>query len=337
MSQRGQTFERIARLVFLYSTQKEDSCAATEERLADAARLFLGLLTTVLGRARDPFAIKHLLDGEQPVTAKSIIDTEQLEASSWLHHDIWHHRDDLVGEFMKKGYADTEEFELRATLITSFASDFLARDWIDSRYVEWLIVDSLVCNRIRQFGAAILDSDLPLKDVPFAGEAALAGSGMEAVLFGQVRAKVARWLIRLLLLLILPLATGWHGLRDGNTPLIVAGAAISAMYLTWSMYTTIRSELGKLLGRQSATPLQIKLDLWNVMHNSYRYLRGPVVDPTRVLKALDAAAEKGATWDGAIYAILNRVVGRDPSAWLTDDSHTYPEPLMSRPIETSSD
>jgi hypothetical protein len=59
------------------------------------------------------------------------------------------------------------------------------------------------------------------------------------------------------------------------------------------------------------------------MHNAYRMLGGPVVDPTRVQRALDAAAEKGAVWDGAVYAVLNRVIARDPTAWVTDDSYSY--------------
>ena len=49
-------------------------------------------------------------------------------------------------------------------------------------------------------------------------------------------------------------------------------------------------------------------------------LDGPVIDPTR---ALEAAAEKGAVWEGAVYAILNRVIERDPTAWVTDDLHVF--------------
>jgi hypothetical protein len=60
-----------------------------------------------------------------------------------------------------------------------------------------------------------------------------------------------------------------------------------------------------------------------LMHDTYRTLDGPVVDPTRVKRALDAAAEKGAVWEGAVYAILNRVIARDPTAWVADDSHSY--------------
>ncbi len=80
----------------------------------------------------------------------------------------------------------------------------------------------------------------------------------------------------------------------------------------------------QLLGRQPPqTALQQKLKLFLLMHDAYRTLEGPVVDPNRVRTALDAAAEKGAVWNGAIYAVLNRVIARDPTAWVTDDSHSY--------------
>jgi hypothetical protein len=80
----------------------------------------------------------------------------------------------------------------------------------------------------------------------------------------------------------------------------------------------------RLLGRQlPKTALENKAELWDLMHAAYRTLDGPIVDPTRVKRALDAAAKKGAVWDGTVFAILNRVIARDPTAWVTDDSHSY--------------
>ena len=106
--------------------------------------------------------------------------------------------------------------------------------------------------------------------------------------------------------------------------LILAGMAVGGLYLSWSAWVTVRSEIMRLLGRQPPkTALQSKLELWDLMHNAYRMLGGPVVYPTRAQRALDAAAEKGAVWYGAVYAILNRVIARDPTVWVTDDSHSY--------------
>jgi hypothetical protein len=147
---------------------------------------------------------------------------------------------------------------------------------------------------------------------------------MEVVLRGVARGKVIRWLIRLLLFFVIPLVGIWYGLRTENIMAIVAGTVLGSIYLLWSAYVTIRLETTRFLGRQPPkTALQSKIELWDLMHNAYRMLGGAVVDPTRIRTALDAAADKGAVWDGAIYAILNRVIARDGAAWVTDDSHAY--------------
>jgi hypothetical protein len=99
---------------------------------------------------------------------------------------------------------------LRERWVSSFAADLAERPWLDSRYLEWVIVDSLVCNRVRRFGVAVLGGEWNLKDVLFAGGAALEGEGMEQVLRGIVRAKIVRWLIRLILFFILPVAGIWY-------------------------------------------------------------------------------------------------------------------------------
>jgi hypothetical protein len=94
-----------------------------------------------------------------------------------------------------------------------------------------------------------------------------------------------------------------------------------------------------LLNRRARkTPLEEKIELFELMHDAYRQLAGPVVDPTRAKRALEAAADKGAAWDGAVYAILNRVIARDPGAWVTDDSHSYhgPEDLSGEAPSVSA-
>ena len=115
-----------------------------------------------------------------------------------------------------------------------------------------------------------------------------------------------------------------YGAQGGNSSILFPSALVGAIYLIWSAYVTARTMIIRVLGRQMPkTALQNKLALWNLMHDAYRALVGPVVDPTRVKRALEAAADKGAVWEGADYAILNRVIARDPVAWVTDDSHAY--------------
>jgi hypothetical protein len=189
--------------------------------------------------------------------------------------------------------------------------------------VEWVIIDWLVCNRVREFGATILAGEWNLKDALFAGGALSGKNGLQ----GIARARIIRRLLRLILFFVVPIAAIWYGVQKENVVLILAGTTIGGLYLSWTAYLTARPAIIRLLGRQPPKSiLQSKIELWDLMHNAYRRLGGPVVDPTRVQRALDAAAEKGAVWDGAVYAVLNRVIARDPTAWVTDDSHSYHGP-----------
>jgi hypothetical protein len=307
-SPRGESFKRVVEIVYSFSAQKEESYPQTRDRLGDASRLFLNLLTTVT----------------QTFLIADDVGRSMLSHQEWRKPEIWYHRDDLLYEFMSKGYNDEEDFGFRERWIASFAAALAERPWINSRYMEWVIVDSLVCNKVRQFGMAILGSEWHLNDVLFAGRAALDGKGMEAVAHGVARGIVIRRFLRVLLFFLLPLAGIWYGLRADDIIALIAGSVVAGMYLLWSVYVAARAEISGLLGRKPPkTVLESKIELWDLMHNAYRMLGGAVVDPTRIKRALEAAAEKGAVWEGAVYAILNRVIARDPAAWVTDDSHAY--------------
>ena len=308
MSERASAFKRVAEIVYLFSIEKGETAEQTKERLSDARVLFLNLLTTLVSRREWPL----------PDDLANNYFKEELKL--WLEREIWHHRDDLLSEFINRGYRGDEDFNFRRRYVSSFGAALIERPWLDSRYMEWVIVDALVCNAVRQCGAFILASEPNNHYFLFVDGTGRTRKGMKHL--GRVI--LIRWIMRLLLLLVLPLGGIWYGLWSGNALSLFTGAAVGGLYLCWSAYVTIRAEVIQLLGRQlPRTALQSKVELWDSMHRAYRMLDGAVVDPTRLMRALDAATEKGAVWDGAVYAILNRAIARDPIAWVTNDSHAY--------------
>jgi hypothetical protein len=300
LSERGRAFKRVAEIVYSFSIENGETAEQTKARLSDARALLLGLLTTVSRREWPP---------------------REDELKLWLKSGvIWHHRDDLPSEFVNRGYRDDEYFEFRRRNVSSYGAELIERPWLDNRYMEWVIVDALVCNGVRQFGAFILASE-PNKDyLLFVEGTGRTRKGMKHV----QKVIMIKWIIRLFLLFVLPLGGIWYGLWSGNALSLFTGAVVGGLYLCWSAYVTIRAEVMQLLGRQlPRTALQSKVECWELMHRAYGMLDGAIVDPTRVVRALDAATEKGAAWDGAVYAILNRAIARDPTAWVTNDSHAY--------------
>lgn len=136
--------------------------------------------------------------------------------------------------------------------------------------------------------------------------------------------KIIYGLVGILLFLAAPAIAIWYGDANEYIWLSFAGGVIIAACVAWGAYKGIKTLIRWLLGRPKRnTALQIKVELWKLMNDAYRELAGPVVDPTRAKRALETGAEKGAVWEGAVFAILNRVIARDPTAWVTYDSHSY--------------
>jgi hypothetical protein len=314
-SPRGEALRRVIEIVYSFSIQKNETFVQTKSRLVDVRNLFLGLLSTVMRQSAPPYSATEI-----PTE-----DILQSLASPSLEPDIWHHRDDLFYEFRSKGCKD-DSF-LWHPYISSIAASMIERPWLDSHFMEWVIVDSLICDEIRQFGRSILENPFASREAPLFLVDSDYEKGIDKLLFGLARAAITRGVISFIILMVFPLAGAWYGFRNGYQWLFLGSAAVLAIGLSWSAYVYIRAAIMRLLGRQPPkTPLQRNLELWNLMHNAYRELAGPVIDPTRAKRALEAAAENGVVWDGAIYAILNRVIARDPASWVTDDSHSYRGP-----------
>jgi hypothetical protein len=136
LSPRGRALSRIAENVYSFSLQKGEVYTETKDRLEDARSLFLNLMSTLTGSWS---TIEKLWEQVFKV-------------------EIWDHREVLLDEFYQKGYGNADEyyFFMRGRMIASFAADLLKRPWLKSHYMEWVIVDSLICNKIRQYGQSIL-------------------------------------------------------------------------------------------------------------------------------------------------------------------------------------
>jgi hypothetical protein len=53
------------------------------------------------------------------------------------------------------------------------------------------------------------------------------------------------------------------------------------------------------------------------MHDVWKSLEGPVVNPTMVKESMLKAKEKGALWDGAAWSIIDRAITIDPAVMMT--------------------
>jgi hypothetical protein len=109
-SLRGRAFKRVVEIAYSFSAQSGEAYSETKARLADAASLFLDLMTTV--------------------TRGRVEGIDQ-----WFEKQIWYHRDDLFYEFNTKGYPGDHDFKWQENLLGSFGDSLIARPWLTA--VTW--------------------------------------------------------------------------------------------------------------------------------------------------------------------------------------------------------
>jgi hypothetical protein len=101
-SPRGEALRRIAEIVYSYSAQEKETFSQTEDRLADASRLFLNLQSEILRQSATPDDIT------QNGSVEGVLQWSSDRAKQWLNTEIWRHNNGLLYEFIKKDIAITK-------------------------------------------------------------------------------------------------------------------------------------------------------------------------------------------------------------------------------------
>ena len=235
--------------------------------------------------------------------------------------EIWVHRTMLLKE-LSEGYKYEAEWISKDEAVGA-AAMLIERPWLDVRLLEHALIDALVCEEVRQFGRSLLETAPgPIDEL---GQNAQAGNqlGLHAVTAALLRSRMKWWAIRIAAFLLVPAAAIWMGTQVHLPLPVIVGGLIAGIYLTVSVGSVLIGGLRWALGKpKKKHPFEVRIELWEAMHAAYRSLSGTVIDPTMSLKALQDAAAKGAVWDGAVYALLNRVIARNPHAWVTEDDYT---------------
>lgn len=76
----------------------------------------------------------------------------------------------------------------------------------------------------------------------------------------------------------------------------------------------VRNFLYKKLGGDKAAVAAI--ELWGKMAKVYDLLEGPTINPSLLRNALNRSREAGVDWPPAVFEIIDRAIGRDPSVWM---------------------
>jgi hypothetical protein len=91
-------------------------------------------------------------------------------------------------------------------------------------------------------------------------------------------------------------------------------ALLAVIELGWAGYNLIRRAIWAARG--APKPGSKAQTLWGGMYEVWRLLEGPVVNPTLVRAEMARSTDKGAAWNNAAWAIVDRVMAHDPAVWV---------------------
>lgn len=180
------------------------------------------------------------------------------------------------------------------------AALYLGSPYIQNNYFDWCILDALIYAEIRAF----LEVMMITRFGKSATNTAYVLCGGNYLIYAILRAIF--WIVGFCMLDIGPLVGGIYLLQNGHEyfgwPLIILFSyfIISSLYYTPKIRAKARKNK-KLLAEMQAI---------------YQQLEGYTVS-TRILKELiDQGAHSGIVFDGAVFAIVDRMYERDPSAFV---------------------
>jgi hypothetical protein len=282
--------------------QNGESAVELEEKLAYCIRLVENL--KYLGRSS---AISWIFDKQETERTES----EKTKVS--LHGEaVWRRYN--VADSFQRGNESAAYFDGNKDQMVHMAAEYLSRPWARHGMVDWILLDLMITREACLYGEHIKMAGLPGVTGDY-----FKHNGDLAKMRGDVTARTTLILFQLVLGWVIPLAAIWFAFDRGYKMTgwtFVALFALSTAW--WLLMLTIRFGIRIYWYATGKTdPAKRPLEIAMAMHDVWKSLEGPVVNPTMVKESMLKAKEKGALWDGAAWSIIDRAITIDPAVMMT--------------------
>jgi hypothetical protein len=230
---------------------------------------------------------------------------------------LWVHRDLQV--ILRESRNSLHGYYVNKELLLDAVGRYLKYPWMQDRHLDWMLCDAFVFNETYRI-SNLLKEELVME---YRGESGVSDEsiGVPISLSGaDVNAEARK-----------------HFLRRLRNPLLLAGGLIGTyVVLMYYNETSLASFIGALVisgfaldvilskvlarffpYRYQRVSLQHCQVLWNDVRRAYASFapeRFPL-NPGLIKEKLLAAIPKGAEWDGAVFALLERAIQQDPVVW----------------------
>lgn len=213
------------------------------------------------------------------------------------HRWLWRHAE---------GWPDSrglDAYQLDKGTLEHAAAEYLARPWMSSGHLDWVLVDPLTRQEVMAYEAAV------------------------AKAIGPVRGSSEWWITKALLVGLpwvieagIAVGTGWWlwSKFAEQAPYRWWWAAGASVYYAWWVSRNIWTFPARRRLRKAHRKELLKTaERIAKMRQAYNELEGPVLDPSRICNLLLEVEKLEVRWSRATWPLMDNAISRHPHRWMT--------------------
>jgi predicted negative regulator of RcsB-dependent stress response len=266
-------------------------------------------------RLHDAFDVLKSIRFATNQDVRESAEKDELEENEFPpEHIVWHHGDTV--RVFREGYNSEHSRKVEVDSLEEEAFKYLMRPWMESEFLEHLIVDALIFAEVTTFGESVKQS-MPSglgslwDSINYDFYYSVHGD-VEKMTWKHLKYGLAKLALKTGFVTGIPIIAGWYFWSRGyHDQVTLVGLVYSAIVIA----VLLMKKVMRQLRGQQPSPYEKKYELWQKMFRAYALLQKQVVSPTYLRDQLLAVAKEGAIWPSAIFAVLDHAIKRNPAIW----------------------
>jgi hypothetical protein len=298
--QKHYLMEELADLCVKHTLEHNGSDIELEDKIKKAWDIIQDIWRTTA-----PDYANKYYDDEETIDEDLEKKIEEAEYIIWQRHDP-------MSSF-HGGYESPHYFELNTSTFSDVVADYLEKPYLRHPVLDWIFLDIFITSEICIYG------EKAKQETPRGGSRYWDAKGniknMTKVNWSELGESLWN---KFLFAIVFPIGAIWAAIHFKyeivGAVLMFLYALVIFIYCSCKILGFVKRTISRVAGRRD--PRLAPFHLVDSMYVVWQRLDGSVINPTRVLDAMEKSAEEGAVWDMAAWSIINRVISHDPAVWI---------------------